>query len=175
MKKGMAFSAIIVLLIVLQSCNAYIDISGQKEYEAYQDKNNIVVLELTTDHYKTIHFNKGFPGKISNGEVMGVSKVKAKFKPEATDSVIFQNTKPVPQFVWKNGKKYKIIHQDEVGLTCTRTDTTRIPFSEIKQMHIKKFETGKTVLLAAGITGGVVGLIYLIAYLTFDLNIDMQM
>jgi hypothetical protein len=175
MKKGIVYPAIIILLIVLSSCNAYIDISGQKEYEAYQDKYTVGVLELTTNHYKTIRFNKGLPGKISNSEVIGVSKVKAIFKPGATDSIIFQNTKPVPQYVWKNGKKYKIIHRDELGFTCTRIDTTRIPFSEIKQMHIKKFETGKTVLLAGGIAGGLVGLVYLIAYLTFDINIDLSM
>ena len=171
----MVFTTIIILLIVLSSCNAYIDISGQKEYEAYQDKYNIGVLELTTNHYKTIRFNKSLPGKMSNGEVIGVSKVKTKFKHGAADSIIFQNTKPVPQYIWKDGKKYKIIHRDEFGLTCTRIDTTRIPFSNIKQMHVKKFETGKTILLAGGIAGGLVGLIYLIAYLTFDLNIDLQM
>ena len=175
MKKSLVYPAIIILLIVLQSCNAYIDITGQKEYEAYQDKFNVGVLELTTNHYKTIRFSKGSPGKISNGEVIGISKVKTTFKPGAIDSVIFQNTKSVPQYVWKNGKKYKIIHRDEFGLTCTRNDTTRIPFSEIKQMHIKKLETGKTVLLAGGIAGGLVGLIYLIVYLTFDIDIDLSM
>ena len=175
MKKGLVYLAIMVLLIVLPSCHAYIDISGQKEYEAYQDKYTIGVLELTTNHYKTIRFNEHYPGKMSNGEVTGVLKVKTIFKPDATDSIIFLNTKPVPLYVWKNGKKYKVIHRDEFGLTCTRTDTTRIPFSEIKQMHIKKFETGKTVLLAGGIAGGLVGLIYLIAYLTFDVDINLSM
>ena len=87
----------------------------------------------------------------------------------------FSKTKPVPQYIWKDGKKYKIIHRDEFGLTCTRTDTTRIPFSNIKQMHVKKFETGKTILLAGGIAGGLEGLVYLIAYLTFDIDIDLSM
>ena len=174
MKKRLVYPAIFILLIVLQSCIAYVDITGQKEYEAYQDKFNIRVLELTTNHYKTIYFNKSLPGKISNGEVTGVLKVKTIFKPGAIDSMIFQNTKPVPQYVWKNGKKYKIIRRDEFGFTCTRTDSVRIPFSEIKQMHVKKFEPGKTVLLAGGIAGGVFGIICLIVYLTFDLNIDLQ-
>ena len=42
-------------------------------------------------------------------------------------------------------------------------------------MHVKKFETGKTILLAGGIAGGLEGLVYLIAYLTFDIDIDLSM
>jgi predicted PilT family ATPase len=172
MKKVLVFITITILLIVLISCHAYIEISGQQDYEVYQDKNQVGVLDLTTNQNKTIYFDESVPGKMSNGEVIGFPQVRMRSK---ADSIIYKNKKHVAQYVWKNGKKHEIIHQDEFGLTCTETDTTRIPFSEVKEMHVKKFETGKTVLLAAGLTGGVAGIIALVTYMAFsNWNMDLD-
>jgi hypothetical protein len=172
MKKAIAFFASILLMMALTSCHAYMDISGQKEYEAWQDKSHTWVLHLKTNQDSTIDFLYSFPGKMSNGEVVVINLLKAQIKHGEADSIVFYNHRAVPRYFWKDGTRYKIVDQDHYYLTGVVSDTLRIPFSEIKQMNIKKIDTGKTVLLIIGSSiGGVgvwFGLIYLLILLTFS-------
>jgi hypothetical protein len=172
MKKVLVFTTITIILIKLTSCHAYLDISSQKEYEAYQDKSHIYVLHLKTNQDSTIYFSESFPGKMSEGEVVVVSLSEIQMKYNITDSIIFKNHKPVPRYFWKNGTKYQIIERDNFFVTGVASDTMRFPFSEIKQMHIKKINTGKTVALIIGCSVAGAGLVFgalnLLIYLAFS-------
>jgi hypothetical protein len=176
-KKIIAFILISIMLIDLTSCHSYLDITEQKDYESFQDKKFVNVLSVRTKQYKTIYFSEKFPGKISNGEVIGLRHVLLKsFEP---DSIIYKNSSaqvviPKAQYALKNGTKYEIILQDYDMLICLASDTTRIPVSEITQMHIKENHPEKAVLLAVGIVGAGIGLVFLIAYLTApDISFEM--
>jgi hypothetical protein len=169
MRKIIAVILIVIFLMNLTSCHSYLDITEQKDYESFQDKKFVKVLSISTKQYKTIYFSEKFPGKISNGEVIGLHHVLLKsFEP---DSIIYRRSSsqvviPKAQFALKNGIKYEIILQDYNMLICLASDTTRIPLSEIRQMHIKENHPEKSVLLAVGIVGVGIGIVFLIAYLT---------
>jgi hypothetical protein len=175
MRKTIAIILIAILLMDLTSCHAYLDITEQKDYQSFQDKKNVKVLKLRTKQYKTLYFSEKFPGKISNGEVIGPHHVLLKyFEP---DSIIYKNSSaqiliPEAQYALKNGTKYEIILQDYEMLICLSSETTRIPLSEITQMHIKENYPEKSVLLAVGIVGVGIGIVFLIAYLTFDISLS---
>jgi hypothetical protein len=64
---------------------------------------------------------------------------------------------------------YKIIEQNKNGYFATTSDTIQIPFSNIKKMHIKETNPGKSALLALGIAGISAGLVVLIVYLSMDI------
>jgi hypothetical protein len=175
MKKIIALILVVIFLMDLTSCHSYLDITEQKDYESFQDKQSVKVLYLITKQYKTIYFSEKFSGKILNGEVIGPRHVLLNnFEP---DSIIYkknstQTAIPIAQYALKNGTKYEVILQDYNKLICLASDTTRIPFSEIKQIHIKKMHPGSTagLILAAG--GAIALMIYLIVV---NLNFDIEM
>jgi hypothetical protein len=173
MKKITALILVVIFLMDLTSCYSYHDITEQKDYESFQDKPNVKVLYLSTKQYKTIYFSEKFPGKILNGEVIGPHHVLLNnFKP---DSIIYKNltqtATPIAQYAFKNGTKYEVIFQDYNKLICLASDTTRIPFSEIKQIHIKKLDSGSTAGLILAVAGAIGLVIYLIVVnLTFDID-----
>jgi len=152
------------------------DLTGQLEYKAWQDKSHVYVLHLKTNQDSIIHFMDGNPGKMSNDEVVSVNFLKIEMKHGKTDSIVFLKNKPVPRYFWKDGTRYRIVDQDHYSLTGVAYDTNRIPFSEIKQMNIKKIDHNKTVVLVIGCSigyaGTAAGLLYLLFYLAFS---DMTM
>lgn len=161
MRKIMSLFLIIVLLINLTSCHSYLTLTEQKDFEKFQTKKRVYVINLQTNQDSTINFSASFPGKMSNGEVTGPHQVLLdRFKP---DSIIFKTsslklTNPKALYALKNGSRYKIINQEN-KLLVNAIDTTRIPFSEIKQMQIKKLDNDKTLLLVAVSTGAYAGLL----------------
>jgi predicted PilT family ATPase len=166
------------MAVSLTSCHSYLDITGQNSYETYQGKPHVWVLNLTTDHGKTVHFRDGYPGKMVNNEVTAVSFSKVEIKHGTADSVVFLHHKPIPRYVWNNGNRYKIIKSDRYSMTIRTSDTISIPFSEISQMHIKTINKGKTTLLILGCAGAgagvVIGVLYLFLYL-ISLNLSIGM
>jgi hypothetical protein len=159
MKKVMAFTMAVILLIDLTSCHAYIDLAGQEDYKAYQDKKHVHVVDLQT-------ISESSPGKIINGEVIVLHLHEVILPYCKTDTIIFENSRA--SYIHKNGNLYKVIKQNISGYTAIRTDTIRIPFSDIQKMRIKKSDPGKSALLALGIAGISVGLIALIAIISFN-------
>jgi hypothetical protein len=168
MKKVTAIIMVIILLINLASCHAYIDLAGQEEYKAYQDKKHVYVVDIQTYPYRRVNISESSPGKIINGEVISLQFHQVILPYCKTDTIIFENSKA--SYILKNGKMYKVIKQNKNGYTAMATDTIRIPFSDIKKMHIKETKPGESVLLALGIAGMSLGLVILIAYLTMDFS-----
>jgi hypothetical protein len=169
--KALTFLISIVLMIELTSCHSYFYLSNQQDYEAYQDKKHVYALDLITNNDSMVYFCSGFPGKLSKNEVRGPKQVLLEdFKP---DSVLF-NTKQKISYAIKKDIKYRVIHRNDTILVRIASDTTCISFSEIKQIHIKKFEQGKSALLALGIGGAYGGLVYLLLYLAFS-NMTLEM
>jgi hypothetical protein len=150
MKKSITYIAVIILLMELTSCYTYRDLSNQQDYEKLQNKRSVRVLEVLTEQDITISFTEEFPGKMSNGKV-GVGQA---FLPYNKDySILLGDNKT--KYINKNDVRYEIISQDTNGFYCLISD---IPFSEIKQMQIKKISSGKTILCGLGVGLGVVGI-----------------
>jgi hypothetical protein len=166
MKKVTAVIMVIIILMDLTSCHAYIDLAGQEDYKAYQDKKHVYVTDLQTNQDTTINFSASSPGKIINGEVKGLPFHQVTLLYCKTDTIIFENSKA--RYIHKNGNMYMVIKQNKNGYTAITSDTIRIPFSDIKQMHIKETYPDKSALLVSGIAGVSVGIIALITILSFN-------
>jgi hypothetical protein len=174
MKKIFALILVVILLMDLTSCHAYIDLTGQEDYKAYQDKKNVYVIDLETNQDSTINFGESFRGKIINGEVISIhfhQVILPYAKTDTINTIMYENSEA--KYIHRNGNIYKIIEQKKNGYTVIATDTIRIPFSEIKKMHIKENYPGKSALLGLGIVGISFGLVILIAFLTLDMNMSM--
>jgi hypothetical protein len=121
-----------------------------------------------------INFSEKFPARMSNAEVVGIQQVLLdKFN---YDSVVFKGkgTNLTPIYAVKDEIRYKIVSQDFKNLVCFTSDTIRIPFSEIRKMHLKKFDLAKSLFLAGGIAAGTAGLIYLVVInMTFSINMSI--
>jgi hypothetical protein len=170
MKKIIALILVYILLIDLTSCHSYSYISSQQDYETNQNKKRVYVLDLITTRDSIVYFSSSFPGKLSNSEVIGPRQIS--LRSLNPDSIIFYQNKPAIKYVMKNDIKYKVIFQDSVEFVINKSDTIHIPFSEIKQIHIKETHGGRTAAIIAA-SGAIIGLVALIYFLeTFD--IDMQ-
>jgi hypothetical protein len=169
MKKVAAIIMIIVILIDLTSCHTYIDLAGQEDYYAYQDKKHVYVIDLQTTQDSTVNFSTRFPGSIINGEVIGLQQDKVILPYCKIDTITYENSKA--KYIHKNGNMYKVIKKDKNGFIAIASDTIRIPFSDIKKMHIKETYPDKSALLAVGIAGISLGLIVLITLLTFEIHL----
>jgi hypothetical protein len=169
MKKTIALILVVIFLMDLTSCHSYTLISSVQDYKANQDKELVYALDLITNKDSMVYFSSSFPGKLSNSEVTGLRHVL--LRNFESDSVIYNKSKKQVKYALKNDIKYIVIYQNDTSLVCIASDTTRIPFSEIKQIHIKKIDSGSTVglILAAG--GALALVIYLIVVnLTFDVD-----
>ncbi len=159
MKKAMVLVMSSILVIELISCHAYVDITGQEDFKAYQKKLNTYVMNLQTDQDSIIYFSEKFPGKMSKDEAVGFHQVLLDdFKP---NKIIYKGAKA--DYAIKGNVRYRIVNRDSIKLVCITSDTLHIPFSEIKQMKIKKFDHGNTAVVVLGIAAGGAGLLYLIA------------
>jgi hypothetical protein len=173
MKDAIVFVLISILIISLAACHSYVDLTNLKEFEANQAKPRIYVIQLQTVQQETISFSEKFPGRMLKNEVVGIQQVLLyEFN---SDSVIYKGKRSLtPLFAVKNGVNNRVINQDGKSLVCNASDTIRIPFSNITQMHIKKIDQANSLLLFGGVVVGAAGLIYLIvSNLTFDLGIGM--
>jgi hypothetical protein len=173
MKKVTAVIMVIIILMDLTSCHAYIDLAGQEDYKAYQDKKYVYVIDLQTNPYRRVDINESSPGKIINGEVIVLHSHEVILPFCKTDTIIFENSRA--RYIHKNGNLYKVLKQNKNGYTAVATDTIRIPFSEIKKMQIKETKPVESVFLALGIAGIAVGIIVLIAILTWDSSLGLTM
>jgi hypothetical protein len=150
MKKIIALILVIILLMDLTSCHSYTYISKIQDFETYQNKEHVYAMDLITRRDSTVYFSSGFPGRLSNNEVKGPRQVLLQyFEP---DSVHF-NEKHKISYVIKDSIRYKIINRNDTILVCQVSDTIHIPFSEIRQIHIKQVDTAKTTLGIFGIAG----------------------
>jgi hypothetical protein len=175
MKKTMAAIMCIILLMETTACHSYIDLTSLQEYEANQAKPRTYVLHLLTDQYDTLNFSEKFPGRMIKDEVVGIQHVLLyKFN---NDSILFKSKRNLtPIYAVKNGVNYRIVNQYGKNLVCNASDTIRIPFSDITQMHIKRIDQDKSLLFIGGVVVGGAGLVYLIVKnLTFDLDMDLGM
>ncbi len=174
MKNRIVLIICILVLLEITSCQSYMDLTSPQEFATYQDKSNVQVLQVQTNQYSIINFSEKFAGRISNAEVIGIRQVlldKSKY-----DSLIYKSkgTSLTPIYAIKDNVSYKIVNQDYKNLVCFTSDTIRIPFSDITQMHIKETDYVKSLLLFGGVAACAAGLIYLIAInITFDLDIGM--
>jgi hypothetical protein len=156
MKKIIELILAFIILMDLTSCHSYTYISKIQDYENYQDKEHVYAMDLITIRDSMVYFTSGFPGRLSNNEVKGPRQVLLQyFEP---DSVHF-NEKHKISYVIKDSIRYKIINRNDTILVCMLSDTTRIPFSEIRQIHIKEFDSTNTSLGIIGIVGVVAGII----------------
>ncbi len=162
MKNIITFLTAISVLSVLTSCHAYVDVMGQKDYEKFQAKKHVYVLNILTNEDSIIYFSRKMPGIMTNEEVKGAYQILLQdFKP---DSVKFKGNfrKPIIEYAIKNGVSYRVLDEDSHKLVYNTTDTTRIPFSDIRQMHVIKPDPVATVILTLGIAAGNIGLYYMV-------------
>lgn len=161
MRKIIAALLIVIIVMNLTSCHSYVYVSNKQDYESFQNKKHVYVMDLVTNKDSMVYFSFSFPGTLSNNEVKGPKLVLlSDFKPDAFQFKTFKKI----SFAFKNDITYKVIYRND-SIWVLTSEVTRIPFSEIKQMHIKKFEPAKTSLMVIGLAGVAAGLSYLILYL----------
>jgi hypothetical protein len=168
-KKGIAILLVTILVIDLSSCVTYKQLSTQQDFEIYQDKKQVQVLEIHSKKDSIVVFNEKFPGKLANKQVNGLRQVQ--FPYNTSDSIIFTAQNQNAAFIRSQGVLYKIVSQDKSGYICISPDTIRTPFSEVTQMNVKMKDPEKTTILVLGLSAIVIGIsVYLLrTFWTFDL------
>jgi hypothetical protein len=169
MKKGIAILLLAVMVFDLTSCTSYKQLSTQQDFEIYQDKKQVQVLEIHSKQDSIVVFNEKFPGKLANKQVNGLRQVQ--FPYNTSDSIIFTAQNQNAAFIRSQGVLYKIVSQDKSGFICISPDTIRTPFSEVTQMKVKMKDPEKTTILVFGLSAIVIGIsVYLFrTFWTFDL------
>jgi hypothetical protein len=171
MKKAMNSLATIISLMGLSSCYDYVNISSQNDYEVYQQKQNVYILDLLTNNDSIIGFDEYTPGLFEQGEVVGYQHILMQdLKP---DSAVLNGKKSKESYAIKNGARYRLKIQDKTNvIMCVAQDKIHIPYSDIKQMHLKELNQRKATLVTMGIAGGgalltfsIAAAIFLLAYL----------
>jgi hypothetical protein len=166
MKKIIALILVIILLLDLSSCHSYTYISSVQDYKTYQDKEHVYAIDLITNKDSMVYFSSSFPGKLSNSEVTGPRHVLLRnFKP---DSVVYDKSKLHISYAFKHNYKYSVRYWNDSAFVCIKADTIRIHFSDIKQMHVKKSDPGKTAVLILGLAGGVIPLFIWLANMAIN-------
>jgi hypothetical protein len=161
MKKGIAILLITILVIDLTSCNSYKQLTTQQDFEIYQEKKQVQILEIHSKKDSIIVFNEKFPGKMENKQVYGIQQKR--FPYNASDSIIFTGQDHNATYIRNNGVLYKVISQDKSGFICISPDTIRTSFSDVTLMNIKKKDPIKSTLLIVGISAVFIGItVYLV-------------
>lgn len=161
MKKGIAILLLAITVFDLTSCTSYKQLSTLRDFEIYQARDHIQVLEIHSKKDSIISFNEKYPGKLANNKVYGLKQMRFPFN--ATNSLIFTAKNQNAAFIRSNGVLYKIVSQDKSGFICISPDTIRTPFSEVTQMNVRKRDPVKSAILIVGLSGIFVGiLVYLI-------------
>jgi hypothetical protein len=150
MKKGIAFLLIAILVIDLTSCTSYKQLSTLQDFESYQKKGNINVLDFHSKKDSIIKFNEKFPGKMANDQVYGIRQMH--FPYSSSDSIVFTAQAQNAAFIIHRDVLYKIISQDKTGFICISPDTIRVPFSEVGLMKVEKKDPLKSFLLITGVS-----------------------
>ncbi len=148
-----ALILVIIILMNLTSCHSYTYVSSVQDYKAYQDKKHVYAFDLITNKDSMVYFSSRFPGKLANSEVTGPRQVIIQRFCFRFCNLQIISKKQV-KYALKNDIKYIVIYQKDTALVCIASDTTRIPFSDIKQMHLKKIDQVKSASLAGGIAVG---------------------
>jgi hypothetical protein len=165
MKKIIILILVINIPMILTSCHSYTYISNIHDFETHQNKEHIYALDLITGRDSMVYFSSRFPGRLSNNEVKGPRQVLLQdFKP---DSVHFGKKNKI-RYVIKDSIRYKVTSRNDTLLVYLVSDSTRIPFSEIKQIHIKEFDNANTTLGIIGIVVTTAGLVIGIFALLFS-------
>jgi hypothetical protein len=166
MKKIFALILVIIILMNLTACHSYTYISSMQDYKAYQDKEHVYAIDLITNKDSMVYFSSSFPGKLSNSEVSGPRHVLLRnFKP---DSVVYNKSKLLISYAFKHKYKYSVRYLNDSAFVCIKADTIRILYSDIKQMHVKKSDPGKTVILILGLAGGAIPLFIWLANMAIN-------
>ena len=167
MNKLTALSVIAFMLLGLTSCYTNKTLTSQQQYEnymknkkgEYKANEKKMVLSLITKLNDTITFSKKYPGNISDTEVYGFPQFL--FPVNEIDSTIFNQN--AIQFIWKDGKKYEFISQNNSGYVC-RLDRVNIPFQDIAQMKVRSLNKKKTTgTVVLSVTGGLTIALVLLA------------
>jgi hypothetical protein len=168
MKKGIAILLLAVMVFDFTSCTTYKQLSAQQDFEIYQARDHVQVLNIHSKRDSIITFNEKFPGKLANKQVYGLRQMR--FPYTTSDSIIFKAQNQNAAFIRSKGVLYKIMSQDKSGFICISSDTIRTPFSEVTQMNVKMKDPGKTTILVLGLSAIViVTSFYLIrTFWTFD-------
>jgi len=158
MKKSIAILLLAILLLDLISCSSYKQLSTQQDFEVYQAKDHIKVLEIHSKKDSLISFSEKYPGKLANKQVYGLRQVQ--FPYNTSDSIIFTSQNKNAAYIRSQGVLYKIVSQDKSGFICISPDTIRTPFSEVTQMKVKKRDPGKSAILIVGVSAIFIGITY---------------
>jgi hypothetical protein len=167
MKKSISMVWEGIFIASLASCHVYQDISDQAEYEKYKNRSHVFVLNVQTPG-ESHFFSEKLPGKMKEEEVTGIHQVLLQHFD--ADSLVYKRTryKSSVDHVYKNGKKYPILEQDGMRFICDSMQIVHIPYSEIKQLRLKVYRQGNTVLLLGGMTGGLAGIaIWMLSSITY--------
>jgi hypothetical protein len=162
MRKGLAIELIIILVIDLTSCSSYREFSAEQDFENHENADDILVLGIRSRIDGLIVFNEKYPGKIENGQVIGLPQIQLPYS--ASNSIIYEKRDAFPAYILNNGIRYKFVSQNRSGFICVSRDTIRIPFSEIDQVNVKEKDPLKTTILIMGLSSVFMGMIvYLIS------------
>jgi hypothetical protein len=168
-KKGIAILLVTILVIDLSSCVTYKQLSTQQDFEIYQDKKQVQVLEIHSKKDSIVVFNEKFPGKLANKQVYGLPQIQ--FPYSMSDSIIFTSSKNKTAYIKNNGTHYLIISQDKSGFMCLVPDTIRTPFSDVTLMNVKRKDPLKSTLLIVGLTAVFIGIsVYIVSSSINDLG-----
>jgi hypothetical protein len=171
--KILAYFLIVVLLINMTSCYSYTSLSGKYEFIIHQGKKNVSINYLQMKNNSMVYFNKAMPGTLKNNEVIGQKYLL--LNELDPDTLLFNKNNKI-KFAVKDSIEYKVIYQNDTLITCDSIVNVRIPFSEIKSIHLKEMNEQKTlglILLTIGAVAAA-GLIYLwLSNMTFDLDMSM--
>lgn len=154
MKKVIAILLVAILVIDLTSCTSYKQLSTQEDFDIYQNKHHIQVLEVHSKKDSIIAFNEKFPAKMENRQVYGLKQMQ--FPYNTSDSIIFSAQDQKAAYILDHGVLYKIVSRDKSGFICIAPDTIRTPFSDVTFMTIKKKDPVKSTLLLVGISSVVI-------------------
>jgi len=148
MNKITSYSGVVIVTFFLASCNAYFDASSSDVYADMEKERLVDVMKIQTSSDELVYFSEKYPGKLYNGEVMGVRHVPLQFF--AADSVVYRirGSKEIPLYVFSNGRKFDIYNQDKINLVYT-SSVIQIPYSEISNIQFKK--NGNNPLVISGL------------------------
>jgi hypothetical protein len=162
MKKGIATLLIVILVIDLTSCTSYKQLTTRQDFEIYQEKKQVQVLEIHSKKDSIIVFNEKFPGKMENKQVYGIRQ--RQFPYDAADSIVFAAQDQNAAYIRYNGVHYRVVSQDKSGFVCISPDTIRTPFSDVTLMNIKMKDPLKSGLLIGGLSVVFIGIsVYLLS------------
>jgi len=125
-----------------------------------QGKSNTYVMQVQTNADSIFSFNDKYPGIMKDDKVIGPKLILLQ---NFTFDSIRYGKGTTPKYVFYNGTGYPVnLNNSGNGYIFIKSDSLSIPFSDIKQMQIKKLSKEKLVALVVGGSCAVGGLALLI-------------